>query len=106
LRQDATAVERRVWSRLRAAQLDGLKFRRQEPILGLTVDFVCHERRLVIELDGGQHATATDADARRTRLLEQAGFRVLRFWNGDVVENLDGVLDAIRDATLQPAVRP
>jgi crossover junction endodeoxyribonuclease RuvC len=100
LRQNGTEVERRVWQRLRAGQIDGLKFRRQEPILGFTVDFVCHERRLIVELDGGQHAAAGEADARRTRLLEQAGFRILRFWNNDVVENLDGVLEAIRNATV------
>jgi crossover junction endodeoxyribonuclease RuvC len=105
LRQNSTDVERRVWGRLRSAQLDALKFRRQEPILGFTVDFVCHERRLIVELDGGQHAAEPNraADARRTRTLEQAGFRVLRVWNSDVVENLDGVIEAIRSAALAPA---
>lgn len=81
---------------MRDRQIDELKFRRQEPVLGFTVDFVCHEHNLVIELDGGQHAAAATRDERRTRMLEQAGFRVLRFWNGDVIENLDGVVEAIR----------
>jgi crossover junction endodeoxyribonuclease RuvC len=102
LRRDGTEVEKRLWHRLRAHQLDDVKFRRQEPILGFTADFVCHERRLVIELDGGQHAEST-SDDRRTKLLAQAGFRVLRFWNNDIVDNLDGVVDQIRAALAEAA---
>src|SRR6266852_973128 len=79
LRQNSTEVEKRLWYCLRAGQIEGMKFRRQEPILGFTVAFVCHANRLIIELDGGQHADAV-ADDRRTKLLSQAGFRVLRFW--------------------------
>jgi crossover junction endodeoxyribonuclease RuvC len=101
LRRDATEVEKRLWHRLRAGQIEGMKFRRQEPILGFTVDFVCHAHRLVIELDGGQHDSAGAADDRRTKLLSQAGFRVLRFWNNDVVENLDGVLATISSAVAE-----
>jgi crossover junction endodeoxyribonuclease RuvC len=89
-------VEKLLWRRLRDRQLDDAKFHRQEPILGFTADFVCHERRLVVELDGGQHSWRSDQDAQRTRLLEQSGFRVLRFWNSDVIENIDGVLESIR----------
>ena len=96
LRRDSTDVEKLLWRRLRDRQLEKAKFRRQEPILGFTADFVCHEQRLIVELDDGQHASRSEKDARRTRLLEQAGFRVLRFWNNDVVENIDGVLEAIR----------
>jgi crossover junction endodeoxyribonuclease RuvC len=96
LRGDSTDVEAKLWRRLRNRQLEEVKFRRQEPILGYTVDFVAHEQRLVIELDGGQHADRAENDARRTRNLEQAGFRVLRFWNSDVTGNLDGVLETIR----------
>jgi len=96
LRRDATDVEALLWRRIRNRQLDEMKFRRQEPILGFTVDFVCHERRLVLELDGGQHDAQAERDARRTKALEQAGFRVLRFWNNEVIDNLDGVLDTIR----------
>jgi crossover junction endodeoxyribonuclease RuvC len=96
LRRDGTDAEAMLWRRLRDRQMDDAKFRRQEPILGFTADFVCHDKHLIIEIDGGQHASRTEEDARRTRLLDQAGFRVLRFWNNDVVENLDGVLATIR----------
>jgi crossover junction endodeoxyribonuclease RuvC len=102
-RRDSTDVEKMLWRRLRDRQLDEVKFRRQEPILGFTADFVCHERRLVVELDGGQHPWRADQDAQRTRLLEQAGFRVLRFGNLDVIENIDGVLESIRLSLAQPA---
>jgi crossover junction endodeoxyribonuclease RuvC len=98
LRKNSTDAETLLWLRLRDRRLDELKFRRQEPILGFTADFVCHERKLVIEIDGGQHDKQRDQDARRTRLLEQAGFRVLRFWNNDVLENIDGVLETIRNS--------
>jgi crossover junction endodeoxyribonuclease RuvC len=97
LRRDATDCEQLLWRKLRAAQLDAVKFRRQEPILGFTVDFVAHSHRLIIELDGGQHADAA-ADERRARILEQAGFRVLRFWNSEVIENVDGVVERIQAA--------
>jgi crossover junction endodeoxyribonuclease RuvC len=103
LRQESTDVEKLLWRKLRDRQLDEAKFRRQEPILGFTADFVCHERRLVVELDGGQHPWRADQDAQRTRLLEQAGFRVLRFGNLDVIENIDGVLESIRLSLAQPA---
>jgi crossover junction endodeoxyribonuclease RuvC len=98
LRRDSTDCERIVWGQLRAKRFDGYKFRRQEPILGFTADFVCHERRLIIELDGGPHADNAAGDARRTALLNQAGFRVLRFWNTDVIDNLEGVLETINAA--------
>jgi crossover junction endodeoxyribonuclease RuvC len=101
LRADSTDVERLLWSKLRNKQLDAMKFRRQEPLLGFTVDFVCHERALIVELDGGQHGDAVAHDARRTKVLEQGGFRVLRFWNNDVTDNLDGVLETIQ-RTLSP----
>jgi crossover junction endodeoxyribonuclease RuvC len=94
LRKDATEVEKLLWSKLRRNQL-GAPFRRQEPILGFTVDFVCHDHRLIIELDGGQHAERVDSDERRTAVLQQAGFRVLRFWNNEVNDNLEGVLETI-----------
>jgi len=100
LRQNSTEVEKRLWHRLRAGQIEGMKFRRQEPILGFTVDFVCHAYRLVVELDGGQHADAA-GDDRRAELLSQAGFRVLRFWNNDVVDNLDGVVATIGSALVE-----
>jgi crossover junction endodeoxyribonuclease RuvC len=95
-RLDGADAERVLWTQLRAKRFEGHKFRRQEPILGFIADFVCHERRLVIEVDGGRHEGSA-SDERRERVLRQAGFEVLRFWNDDVAENLEGVLLRIRD---------
>lgn len=98
LRHQLTDAERKLWSILRQRQLDGLKFRRQVPIGPYIADFVCLERRLIIEVDGGQHAIATDDDAARTDWLRAQDFRVIRFWNNDVLGKLDGVRAAICDA--------
>jgi very-short-patch-repair endonuclease len=98
LQTDAEAV---LWSRLRNRQLAGRKFRRQVPLLGYVADFASFDAKVIIELDGGQHAEQTEADERRTRALEAVGFLVLRFWNGDVLANLEGVLETIH-ATLKP----
>lgn len=95
LRRKSTDVEARVWARLRNRQIEGAKFVRQLPIGPYVADFVCRAARLAIELDGGQHADSA-ADAERTRVIEAYGYVVLRFWNNDVVENLDGVLEEIR----------
>jgi len=100
LRQNATDVERRLWQKLRSRQFERFKFRRQRPIGPYIVDFVCLERGLVIELDGGQHEMHRADDERRDAYLHSAGYRVLRFWNNDVTQNLDGVLQAI-DAALR-----
>ena len=101
LRRDCTQAELKLWNRLRARAIDGCKFVRQEPIGPFIVDFVCRERRLVIEVDGGQHAT--DArDAVRDRWLRDQRYRVLRFWNNDVLGNIDGVLETIAMALQQP----
>jgi crossover junction endodeoxyribonuclease RuvC len=100
LRTDQTDVEAKLWLRLRNGQF-GVKFRRQSPILGYVADFLSNDARLIVELDGGQHAESK-TDARRTEVLEQAGFRVLRFWNNEVNENLDGVLQTIADAVNSP----
>jgi very-short-patch-repair endonuclease len=97
LRHDATDAERRLWYRLRARQIDGAKFVRQEPIGPFVADFVCREQHLVIEVDGGQHAT-DPRDAVRDRWLREHGYRVLRFWNNDVLRNTEGVLEAIAEA--------
>jgi BirA family biotin operon repressor/biotin-[acetyl-CoA-carboxylase] ligase len=94
LRRNATEAETRLWARLRAGQLEGAKFVRQFPIGNHVTDFACRSVRLVIELDGGQHADSPD-DAERTRLIEAHGYTVIRFWNTDVMRNVDGVLDAI-----------
>ena len=95
LRRHQTDVEGKLWSRLRARQLSGAKFRRQYPIGAFIVDFCCYERRLVIELDGGHHAEHVEADQRRTDFFVSQGYRVLRFWNNEVIENIDGVLEQI-----------
>lgn len=94
LRRDMTDAERRVWSHLRAGKY-GVRFRRQEPILDYTADFVCHRLRLVIEIDGGQHDAGRNRDAPRTAALNAAGYRVIRFWNIDVFSQFEGVMDAI-----------
>jgi UDP-N-acetyl-alpha-D-muramoyl-L-alanyl-L-glutamate epimerase len=106
VRENQTNVEGKLWSRLRARQLSGVKFRRQHPIGPFIVDFCCVERGLVVELDGGQHAERNAADERRTRLLELFGYRVLRFWDNDVLSNLDGVLERISEALEGPHPRP
>ena len=95
LRCNPTDAERDLWQSLRGRQIDGAKFRRQHPFSSYILDFACIERKLVVELDGGQHTETTKYDDSRTRLLEQAGFAVLRFWNHEVFENREGVLEVI-----------
>src|SRR3954449_12977939 len=95
LRKNMTDTERHLWHRLRQRQLDGCRFRRQAPIGPYIVDFVCFERGLVIELDGGQHAERRERDDERTRRLNSQGFRVLRYWNHELFEDLDAILEAI-----------
>jgi very-short-patch-repair endonuclease len=101
LRRDMTKAERRLWLVLRNAQLDGAKFRRQQPIGPFIADFVCQEVRLIVEADGGQHADNA-GDLRRTAFLQSKGYRVLRFWNNDILENLEGVADSILAALAIP----
>ena len=96
LRKNPTEAEKRLWYHLRRKQLDGFRFRRQRPIGRYIVDFTCLEASLIIEVDGGQHAFRSEQDYERTRFLEAQGFRVMRFWNNDVLENTDGVLETIR----------
>ncbi len=95
LRRQSTDAECLLWRHLRDRQLAGLKFRRQHPLGNFIVDFVCLEHLLVIELDGGQHASQQQADAHREALLMGLGYRVLRFWNNEVLGNTEGVLEAI-----------
>ena len=95
LRGSQTGVERLLWSKLRNRQLGGWKWKRQVPRGPYIVDFLCIEAGLVVELDGGQHADNIAYDERRTAYLESLGLRVLRFWNMEVVENLDGVCETI-----------
>jgi primosomal protein N' (replication factor Y) len=95
LRRDTTDAEALLWRRIRDRALFGRKFRRQHPIGPYVADFVCIEARLVVELDGGQHDRGAEGTSVRTAFLERRGFRVLRFWNNDVLANLDGVLERI-----------
>jgi very-short-patch-repair endonuclease len=106
LREKQTDVERKLWSELRGRNLDGVKFRRQHPIGSFIVDLCCIERGLVAELDGSQHAERSAADVRRTKILERCGYRVLRFWDNEVLSNLDGVLERISDALEDPHPSP
>jgi very-short-patch-repair endonuclease len=94
MRADSTKAENVLWQALRNKQLEGLKFKRQVPLDGYIIDFVCFEAKLIVEVDGSQHAES-DRDAARDRHFEAAGFRVLRFWNDDVLTALDGVCMAI-----------
>ncbi|WP_245986145.1 endonuclease domain-containing protein [Azospirillum thermophilum] len=104
VRRTTADAEKIVWQKLRNGQL-GARFRRQEPILGFVADFVSHDHRLIVELDGGRPAEQrAGQDERRTRVLEQAGFRVLRFWNTDIIDNLDGVLETIKARLTETAV--
>jgi very-short-patch-repair endonuclease len=102
LRANMTEAERRLWYFLRAHRFKGMKFKRQAMIGRYIVDFVSFQRRLVIEVDGGQHADS-EADGRRARWLEGQGFRVLRFWNNEVLSNSGGVLDVIMAASTNPS---
>ena len=98
LRKNPTEAERSLWKHIRLRQLEGQKFRRQQPLGSYIVDFVCFEKRLIVEVDGGQHAEQVTSDADRTAWLEAQGFRVLRFWNQDVLGNIEAVKEAIRNA--------
>ena len=95
LRSDSTEAERKLWLHLRGNRLEGWKFRRQVPIGRYIVDFLCLDAKLVIEVDGGQHDAHRAKDEARTRAIEQFGFRVVRFWNNDVLANTAGVLEQI-----------
>jgi very-short-patch-repair endonuclease len=94
LRRDQTEAERVLWRAMRARSLAGAKFRRQHPVGPFVADFLCHESRLIVEIDGGQHALSP-SDAPRTRWLEARGFRVIRFWNNQVLSQTEAVLEEI-----------
>ena len=95
LRWNPTDAERLLWGKLRFWQLDGFKFRRQQPLGRYIVDFVCLEKRLVVEVDGGQHAEDANYDSDRDAWLREQGFVILRFWNNDVLKNIDAVMNVI-----------
>jgi len=103
LRIMPTDAELRLWSRLRRKQLEGFRFRRQQPLGRYVVDFFCPAAKLIVEVDGGQHATESRA---REDWLRSRGYRVLRFWNNDVLGNTEGVVDeilrALRSVTPHP----
>ena len=96
LRRDETDAEKAIWRLLRNRQFSTLKFRRQHPVGPYFVDFYCHEKQLVIEIDGGQHSA--ERDRERTAYLEARGLTVLRFWNSDVLKNPEGVWEVVRAA--------
>jgi len=95
LRKNLTDAEKLLWRHLRDRQLDGCKFRRQHPIGKFIVDFVCVEKKLVIEVDGGQHATKVEADLQRSEYLRKKGYSTLRFWNNEVLQKTESVLEAV-----------
>jgi very-short-patch-repair endonuclease len=111
LRSENTDAESRLWHALRNRQLHGFKFKRQVPFGPYVADFVCIEAKLIIEADGGQHSVRVDADNIRAEYFRNDGYRVLRFWNNDVLQNLQGVLETIAGelsikSPLTPALSP
>ncbi len=105
LRKQSTDTERHLWRHLRDRQIEGFKFRRQHPVGKYIVDFVNLEKKVVVELDGGQHAHNQD-DKIRDGWLRAEGYKVLRFWDNQVFNNLESVLEHIRDALLTPHPDP
>lgn len=95
LRKNMTPAEQRLWKHLRGKQLGGYRFRRQQPLGAYILDFICVESKLVIEIDGGQHATQIPYDETRTQYLQNLGFTVIRFWNNEVLQQTEAVLTAI-----------
>ena len=106
LRRNQTEAERKLWARLRFRQLGNAKFRRQYPIGPFITDFCCMEHGLVIELDGGQHAEHEEADRRRSAFLARRGYRVIRFWDNEVIEDIEAVLQRIMDELESPHPNP
>jgi len=95
LRTNQTKAENSIWKLVRTKQVKGLKFRRQHPIPPYIVDFICIEKKLIVELDGGQHADTIEYDENRTTFLESKGFTVIRFWNNEVLDNIDGLYEVL-----------
>ena len=103
LRRNSTDAERKLWYSIKSRQIEGFKFRRQQPIGSYIVDFICFEKSLIIELDGGQHTVNREKDIERDNWLIKKGFHVSRFWNNDVLSNHEGVLSEIRKYILAPS---
>jgi very-short-patch-repair endonuclease len=99
LRRSSTDAEKILWNRLRMRQLEDVKFRRQQPLGPYIIDLISFDRKLIIEIDGGQHnqQEKVRSDEERTDWLKEKGYRILRFWNNEVLENIDGVLERIRE---------
>ena len=95
LRRRMTDAEKLIWSRIRDRRLSRVKFKRQHSLCGYIVDFVALDLKLVVEIDGGQHGERVIEDEARTRVLEESGYNVVRFWNHDVLGNIEGVLEAL-----------
>ena len=95
LRKNMTDVERMLWAKIRGRQLQGFRFRRQHPIGSYIIDFICLELKLIIELDGSQHMGQQQYDMKRSQWLQSNGFKIMRFWNSDILDDLDGVMQAI-----------
>lgn len=106
LRKSQTDAERKIWQLLRSRNLNDAKFRRQHPVGPYVVDFICINEKLIIELDGSQHQQDAAYDARRTAFLEQAGYRVIRFWDNDVLLKTENVMQAIHEAVVTPHPNP
>ena len=103
LRNNPTDAEKVLWKHLRLRQVEGHKFRRQQPLGPYIVDFVCLDRKLIVEVDGGQHLEQSASDAKRTAWLEGRGFRLLRYWNDQVLKEPEAVTEAIWNAMNPPA---
>lgn len=106
LRSNQTDAEQKPWYHLRAHRFMGRKFKRQKPIGRYVVDFVCVEEKLIIELDGGQHAENVEYDRVRDSWLRNEGYTVLRFWNNEMMNEMEGVLERIRLALIQDTLSP
>jgi very-short-patch-repair endonuclease len=105
LRKNSTDAEKALWLHLKAKQVQGVKFRRQAPIGRYVVDFVCHAKKLVIEVDGGQHAVDKSRDQQRELWLTEQGYSVMRFWNNEILQNIEGVLQRIEEK-ISPSPSP
>ncbi len=106
LRQNQTDAEKALWAKLRTKQISGVKFRRQQPIGPYIADFVSFEKKLIIEVDGGQHNENEnhESDETRSKWLKSQGFQIIRFWNNDVLKNMEGVLESINEVVSEKMI--
>jgi very-short-patch-repair endonuclease len=103
LRKNLTDAEQKLWRHIRNRQIKGFRFRRQAPIGNYIVDFVCFEKKLIIELDGGQHSEQQEYDHHRSLWLKSKGYTVIRFWNNDVLNNIEGIMEVILKKIIPPS---